>query len=118
MKMCIRDRYEDIVADIISQVRTKGDEAVFSYTRQFDHCEISAENLLVTREEIEEAFESVCLLYTSCPAGAGGGNRPYGKGFEKYLPSLCNVEIKRRRNQAELLLFCRTEKSDLFYISA
>ena len=32
---------------------------VFSYTRQFDHCEISAENLLVTREEIEEAFESV-----------------------------------------------------------
>ena len=52
-------QYEDIVADIISQVRTKGDEAVFSYTRQFDHCEISAENLLVTREEIEEAFESV-----------------------------------------------------------
>ena len=38
-------QYEDIVADIISQVRTKGDEAVFSYTRQFDHCEISAENL-------------------------------------------------------------------------
>lgn len=26
-------QYEDIVADIISQVRTKGDEAVFSYTR-------------------------------------------------------------------------------------
>ena len=51
-------QYEDIVADIISQVRTKGDEAVFSYTCQFDHCEISAENLLVTREEIEEAFES------------------------------------------------------------
>ena len=41
-----------------------------------------------------------------------------GKGVEKYLPSLCNVEIKRRRNQAELLLFCRTEKSDFFYIPA
>ncbi len=50
---------EKTVKEIISAVREGGDEALFSYTRQFDHAEISRENIKVTPEEIEEAYSLV-----------------------------------------------------------
>ena len=49
-------QYESVVADIIANVREKGDEAVFDYTKQFDKWDIHAENIRVTEAEIEEAF--------------------------------------------------------------
>lgn len=49
-------QYESVVADIIANVREKGDEAVFNYTKQFDKWDIHAENIRVTEAEIEEAF--------------------------------------------------------------
>ena len=49
-------QYETVVADIIAQVREKGDEAVVALTSQFDHCEITTDTLKVTKEEIEEAY--------------------------------------------------------------
>lgn len=49
--------YEARVNEIIEKVREMGDEAVFSYTKQFDGAEISKENILVTREEIKEAYQ-------------------------------------------------------------
>lgn len=52
-------QYEEVVAAILEEVRIRGDEAVFSYTKQFDKVEINAENLLVTEEEIEEAYSLV-----------------------------------------------------------
>lgn len=52
-------QYENVVEDIITQVREKGDEAVFSYTRKFDRCEITPETLKVTRKEIEEAYAQI-----------------------------------------------------------
>ncbi|MDD7643756.1 MAG: histidinol dehydrogenase [bacterium] len=51
--------FEERVADIIDTVREKGDEAIFSYTRQFDGADISADDIVVTKEEIEEAYENV-----------------------------------------------------------
>ncbi len=48
--------YEARVNEIIAQVREQGDEAVFSYTKQFDGADISKENILVTKEEIEEGY--------------------------------------------------------------
>lgn len=51
--------YENVVADIINNVRAKGDEAVFEYTKKFDKWEVSAGNLKVTEAEIEEAFQSI-----------------------------------------------------------
>lgn len=51
--------YEDRVAAIIDTVREKGDEAIFSYTRQFDGADINADNIIVTKEEIEEAYAVV-----------------------------------------------------------
>lgn len=51
--------YENVVADIINNVRAKGDAAVFEYTKKFDKWEVSADNLKVTESEIEEAFQSI-----------------------------------------------------------
>ena len=48
--------YEAVVAEIIANVRDKGDEAVFEYTKKFDKWDITAENIRVTEAEIEDAF--------------------------------------------------------------
>lgn len=47
--------YEKTVSDIITDVRTRGDDAVFSYTKKFDGWDINEDNIRVTAEEIEEA---------------------------------------------------------------
>ena len=51
-------QYEKAVAQIIQDVREKGDEALFSYTEQFDRCRLSKESIRVTPEEIEEGCAS------------------------------------------------------------
>ncbi|NCC44742.1 MAG: histidinol dehydrogenase [Clostridia bacterium] len=51
--------YESRVQDIIAQVKEKKDEAVFSYTKQFDKADINASNIRVTPEEIKEAYKEV-----------------------------------------------------------
>jgi len=48
---------EDIVADIIKNVRENGDKALFEYCEKFDGAKLSS--LLVSKEEIDEAFSSV-----------------------------------------------------------
>lgn len=51
--------FEGRVNDIISQVRERRDEAVFDYTKRFDGADINADNILVTEQEIAEAYEQV-----------------------------------------------------------
>ena len=51
--------YEETVNHIIDEVKARGDEAVFSYTREFDKCELTKDNLVVTKEEIKEAYRSL-----------------------------------------------------------
>ncbi len=48
--------YEERVDAIIGQIREKGDEALFSYTKQFDGAQVDYKNIRATREEIEEAY--------------------------------------------------------------
>ncbi len=48
--------YEARVNEIIGEVRTKRDEAVFSYTKQFDGAELTPQTLLVSKEEVAEAY--------------------------------------------------------------
>ena len=48
---------EAIVADIIAQVRAKGDAALYAYCEKFDGVKLSA--LQVTQEEIDEVFSLV-----------------------------------------------------------
>lgn len=51
--------YEETVNRIIGQVKERGDEAVFAFTKQFDRCELTAENLVVTGAEMEEAYRAL-----------------------------------------------------------
>ncbi|SDB09363.1 histidinol dehydrogenase [Pseudobutyrivibrio sp. YE44] len=51
--------YEATVTNIVNTVREKGDEAVFAYTKQFDGADINASNIVVTEEEIKEAYSLV-----------------------------------------------------------
>lgn len=52
-------QYEEGVAEILARVKEEGDQAVFDFTRRFDHAEISEETICVTKEEIEEAYRQV-----------------------------------------------------------
>lgn len=52
-------QYEAVVADIITNVREKGDAAVFDYTSQFDKWNINKDNLRVTQAEIDEACAQI-----------------------------------------------------------
>ncbi len=51
--------YESRVNEIIENVRSRRDEAVFAYTKQFDGADIDAGNILVTEDEIRSAYEQV-----------------------------------------------------------
>lgn len=52
-------KFEAAVSEILSNIREKGDEALFAYTKEFDKTEINAGNIRVTEEEIKEAYEKV-----------------------------------------------------------
>ena len=49
--------YEGRVAEIVEAVKEKGDAALFEYTQRFDGARIDASNVMVTEEEIAEAYE-------------------------------------------------------------
>jgi len=51
--------YEKTVADILSDVRERGDDAVFELTNRFDKWDINSSNVKVTKAEIEQAYEQV-----------------------------------------------------------
>jgi len=48
--------YEKTVADIIENIKTRGDEALFEYTLKFDRFNLTKENIKVTEAEIKEAY--------------------------------------------------------------
>lgn len=51
--------YESTVNEIIENVKTNKDKALFEYTLKFDKCEITADTIKVTKEEIDEAIKSL-----------------------------------------------------------
>lgn len=51
--------YEETVSAIVNDVRDRGDEALFEYTEKFDHVKMDPEHILVTKQEIEEAYDQV-----------------------------------------------------------
>lgn len=52
-------QYEKTVSEIVESVKADGDEAVFAYTKKFDNFEVNADNIRVTKEEIEEAYGQI-----------------------------------------------------------
>ena len=53
------EKYEENVRVILDAVKDRGDEALFEYTKKFDGADINASNILVTEDEIKEAYEAV-----------------------------------------------------------
>ena len=51
--------FEGRVNEIIENVRANREAAIFDYTKRFDGADINAENILVTEDEIKEAYEKV-----------------------------------------------------------
>jgi histidinol dehydrogenase len=51
--------YEKTVADIIENVKTRKEEAIFEYSLKFDKCTMTRENFKVTRAEIDEAYKEL-----------------------------------------------------------
>ena len=54
-----RERERAAVCAILADVRARGDEAVFDYERKFDGTDLTAENFLVSEEEIAQAYTMV-----------------------------------------------------------
>lgn len=52
-------KYEEGVAQIGNEVKTRGDQAIFDFNLKFDKAHITRENFLVSPEEIEEAYSLV-----------------------------------------------------------
>lgn len=53
------DEYANAVAEIVNDVRANGNKALFEYTLKFDKTTLTADNILVSKEEIEEAYSLV-----------------------------------------------------------
>ncbi len=52
-------QYETAVQEILENVKSRGDEALFEYTEKFDKTVVTKDSILVTEEEIKEAYEQV-----------------------------------------------------------
>ena len=52
-------QFEATVNEIIANVRTNGDKALFEYTAKFDKFDLNADNIKVTKAEIEEAYSKL-----------------------------------------------------------
>jgi histidinol dehydrogenase len=51
--------YEATVKKVVDRVKQEGDEALFAYTEEFDHFTLNRDNVLVTKEEIQEAYRAL-----------------------------------------------------------
>ncbi len=51
--------YEQTVADIIAEVRSRGDQALFDYSEKFDHFRTDEQTIRISREEVEEAYSKL-----------------------------------------------------------
>ncbi len=52
-------KFESAVNEILANVKADGDKALFNYTKEFDKADINASNVVVTQEEIDEAYKLV-----------------------------------------------------------
>ena len=52
-------QFESAVNEILENVKKNKDAAIFDYTKRFDGADINSDNIVVTKEEIEEAYTLV-----------------------------------------------------------
>ena len=69
--------YEKTVAEIIENIRTNGDKALFEYTLKFDKFELNKDNIRVTRDEIDAAYNELDAEYVTVIKKAKENIREY-----------------------------------------
>ena len=56
-------KFEAAVADILANVKEKGDEALFSYTKEFDKVEVTPETIRVTEAPKRNRRKPIKMLH-------------------------------------------------------
>jgi histidinol dehydrogenase len=75
---------EQVVADILSDVKKRGDEAVLEYTRRFDHLDVSSMQALeLTQTELKQAFETISPAQRDALQAAASRVRSYHQAQKK-----------------------------------
>ena len=69
--------YEKTVAEIIENIRTNGDKALFEYTLKFDKFNLNKDNIRVTRDEIDAAYKELDAEYVTVIKKAKENIREY-----------------------------------------
>ena len=71
------EEQEKAVREIIEEIRTRGDEALFAYEKKFDRCDLTKETVRVSREEIEEAYAALNPAFIEVLKKAAANIRDY-----------------------------------------
>lgn len=69
--------YEKTVAEIIDNIKTNGDKALFEYTLKFDKFKLTGDNIRVTRDEIAAAYKELDAEYVEVIKRAKENIRDY-----------------------------------------
>ncbi len=69
--------YEKTVRDIIDDVRSRGDQAVFELEEKFDKCVLTEETIRVSKEEIEAAYRELSPEFIEVIRKAAANIRAY-----------------------------------------
>ena len=69
--------YEKVVAEIIEQLKSRKEEAIFEYSLKFDKCELTKETFEVTRAEIEEAYTQIDAHFIEVMKASAANIRAY-----------------------------------------
>lgn len=69
--------YEKTVRDIIDDVRSRGDQAVFELEEKFDKCVLTEETIRVSKEEIEAAYRELSPEFVEVIRKAAANIRAY-----------------------------------------
>lgn len=107
-------QYEQGVQEILAHVKEEKDQAVFAYTKKFDHADITADNIKVTEEEIEEAYKEVDPKLVEIIRKALLNIRTYHEKQRRTAGSTANRTEqswdRRSHHFTELVYMCRAGK--------
>ncbi len=78
------DEYTNTVNAIVNDVRERGDDAIFEYTEKFDKIRLDENTLMVTREEIDEAYTLVDAKLTEVIKKSANNVREYHEKQRQY----------------------------------
>ncbi len=90
---------EETVKQILKEIKEKGDEALFSYTKKFDRAEISEDNLRVKQDEIDAAEDLVDADFKEAINNAATNIKRFHKKQEResyFLESDDGVKLGKR----------------------